>query len=82
MVLFVDVIVEVEVHLVQVEARHVFGAMVEQLRERQVIATPEIPSAVRQCGPTRGWVYICVRLPAQDRRLIGSRFSALRSETP
>ena len=79
---FVDVVVEIEVHLVEVEARALFCPPEEQLRERQVIATPDRPSAVIQCGPARGWVYACVWLPAQDRRLIGSRFIVLLSETP
>ena len=80
--LFVDVVVETEVHLVQVEARGLFCRPVKQVRERHVIATPVSPDAVLQSGPAKGWVYACVRLPAQDRRLIGSRFIVLLSETP
>ena len=43
--LFVDVIVETEVHLVEVEARPLFCPPEEQLRERQAIASPDVPSA-------------------------------------
>ena len=74
---FVDVEVETEVHLVEVEARALFCPPEEQLRERQVIATPDVPSAALQCAPTRGWVYAWVWLPAQDRRFIVLQFENL-----
>jgi hypothetical protein len=67
LLIVVDVVVEIQVHFVQVESRDLFCPKEEQLRERDVLASPDFPIAILQTVPARGW---CPWNPAQDRRFI------------
>ena len=48
----VDVVVEIQVHFVQVESRDLFCPKEEQLRERDVLASPDFPIAILQTVPS------------------------------
>ena len=52
LLIVVDVVVEIQVHFVQVESRDLFCPKEEQLRERDVLASPDFPIAILLTVPS------------------------------